>query len=141
MTDDGSSKEKYPDDSHSGYNDAELTPEQPDSNSGQARDDEPAQELSQDREATQQFSTNPDDYDNQQYPQQSVPLSPNYQLARARVIARFAGIDSAAALDWFERQSKRASPQCSRKHGAHARTGSQCRESAAAVGACNVGGQ
>lgn len=71
MTDDGSSKEKYPDDSHSGYNDAELTPEQPDSNSGQARDDEPAQELSQDREATQQFSTNPDDYDNQQYPQQS----------------------------------------------------------------------
>ena len=46
-------------------------PEQPDSNSGQARDDEPAQELSQDREATQQFSTNPDDYDNQQYPQQS----------------------------------------------------------------------
>ncbi|CAM4270215.1 hypothetical protein CUAC110519_08620 [Cutibacterium acnes subsp. acnes] len=26
MTDDGSSKEKYPDDSHSGYNDAELTP-------------------------------------------------------------------------------------------------------------------
>jgi len=71
MTDDGSSKEKYPDDSHSGYNDAELTPEQPDPNSGQARDDEPARELSQDREATQQFSTNPDDYDNQQYPQQS----------------------------------------------------------------------
>ena len=71
MTDDGSSKEKYPDDSHSGYNDAELTPEQPDPNGGQTRDDEPAQELSQDREATQQFSTNPDDYDNQQYPQQS----------------------------------------------------------------------
>lgn len=42
MTDDGSSKEKYPDDSHSGYNDAELTPEQPDPNSGQTRDDEPA---------------------------------------------------------------------------------------------------
>ena len=58
MTDDGSSKEKYPDDSHSGYNDAELTPEQPDPNSGQTRDDEPAQELSQDREATQRFSTN-----------------------------------------------------------------------------------
>ncbi|EFT76325.1 hypothetical protein HMPREF9599_02342 [Cutibacterium acnes HL050PA2] len=71
MTDDGSSKEKYPDDSHSGYNDAELTPEQPDPNSGQTRDDEPAQELSQDREATQRFSTNPDGYDNQQYPQQS----------------------------------------------------------------------
>lgn len=71
MTDDGSSKEKYPDDSHSGYNDAELTSEQPDPNSGQTRDDEPAQELSQDREATQQFSTNPGDYDNQQHPQQS----------------------------------------------------------------------
>jgi len=71
VTDDGSSKEKYPDDSHSGYNDAELTPEQPDPNSGQTRDDEPAQELSQDREATQRFSTNPDGYDNQQYPQQS----------------------------------------------------------------------
>ncbi|MFS1875231.1 M48 family metalloprotease [Enterovibrio norvegicus] len=46
----------------------------------------------------------------QQYPQRSVPLSPNYQLARARVIARFAGIDSAAALDWFNRNSKSASP-------------------------------
>ncbi|KKD62083.1 hypothetical protein RN22_01835 [Grimontia sp. AD028] len=46
----------------------------------------------------------------QQYPQRTVPLSPEYHLARARVIARFAGIDSAAAIDWFDRQLKKASP-------------------------------
>ncbi|KXF81234.1 beta-barrel assembly-enhancing protease [Enterovibrio coralii] len=46
----------------------------------------------------------------QQYPQRSVPMSPAYHLARARVIARFAGIDSNASLDWFNRALKKASP-------------------------------
>lgn len=46
----------------------------------------------------------------QQYPKRTVPLSPEYHLARARVIARFAGIDHAAAHDWFDRQLKKASP-------------------------------
>ncbi|MDD1784146.1 M48 family metallopeptidase [Enterovibrio sp. ZSDZ35] len=46
----------------------------------------------------------------EQYPKHSVPMSPTYQLARARVIARFAGIDSNASLDWFERTLKKASP-------------------------------
>ncbi len=46
----------------------------------------------------------------QQYPQHTVPLSPEYHLARARVIARFAGIEPAAAEDWFDRELKNASP-------------------------------
>lgn len=46
----------------------------------------------------------------QQYPQRTVPLSPEYHLARARVIARFSGTQPAAALDWFERELKNASP-------------------------------
>lgn len=46
----------------------------------------------------------------QQYPKRTVPLSPEYHLARARVIARFAGIDHAAAHNWFDRQLKNASP-------------------------------
>ena len=75
MTDDGFGKDKHPDDSRSGYDDAELAPEQPDPDSGQRQDDEPTQELSQSGETTQQFSTNPGDshyqYGNQQYPQQN----------------------------------------------------------------------
>lgn len=46
----------------------------------------------------------------QQYPQHTVPFSPEYHLARARVIARFAGIEPAAAEDWFDRELKNASP-------------------------------
>ncbi|WP_394210812.1 M48 family metalloprotease [Enterovibrio calviensis] len=46
----------------------------------------------------------------QQYPQKTVPYSPEYQLARSRVIARYAGIDASAALDGFNRDLKKASP-------------------------------
>lgn len=82
MTDDGFGKDKHPDDSRSGYDDAELAPEQPDPDSGQRQDDEPTQELSQSGETTQQFSTNPGDshyqYGNQQYPQQNDSQNVQY---------------------------------------------------------------
>lgn len=42
-----------------------------------------------------------------QYPARRVETSERYQLARARIVARFAGIDSEAALDWFNRQLKK----------------------------------
>ncbi|PSW03993.1 M48 family metalloprotease [Photobacterium lipolyticum] len=45
-----------------------------------------------------------------QYPSVRVNTSERYQLARARIVARFAGIDSDAALDWFDRQLKKANP-------------------------------
>ncbi|MGF1904060.1 beta-barrel assembly-enhancing protease [Aliivibrio salmonicida] len=44
----------------------------------------------------------------QQYPMRRVNTSLRYQLARSRIVARFAGIDSNAALDWFSRKSKSA---------------------------------
>ncbi|MGF1702785.1 M48 family metalloprotease [Photobacterium makurazakiensis] len=43
-----------------------------------------------------------------QYPSNQVQESLRYELARARIIARYAGIDGNAALDWFERRLKRA---------------------------------
>ncbi|MGF1683691.1 M48 family metalloprotease [Photobacterium minamisatsumaniensis] len=43
-----------------------------------------------------------------QYPSRQVKDSVRYELARARIIARYAGLDSNAALDWFERRLKRA---------------------------------
>lgn len=45
-----------------------------------------------------------------QYPQKSVPDSPDYQLARARIVARYSGIADRSAMDWFERRHKAASP-------------------------------
>ena len=44
-----------------------------------------------------------------QYPAKQVKTSERYQLARARIIARYAGIDSDASLEWFNRQLKKAS--------------------------------
>ncbi|KLV06475.1 hypothetical protein ABT56_08680 [Photobacterium aquae] len=46
-----------------------------------------------------------------QYPKTNVGYSERYHLARSRIIARFAGLDSDAALNWFDRQLKRATPQ------------------------------
>ncbi len=45
----------------------------------------------------------------QQYPSVMLPPSEPYHLARARIIARFSGLEPAAALDWFTRQEKKAS--------------------------------
>ncbi|WEM42895.1 M48 family metalloprotease [Photobacterium sp. DA100] len=42
-----------------------------------------------------------------QFPARQVQTSQRYQLARARIVARYAGIDSNAALDWLERQARR----------------------------------
>ncbi|MGF1763668.1 beta-barrel assembly-enhancing protease [Aliivibrio kagoshimensis] len=44
----------------------------------------------------------------QQYPEKRVKTSLRYQLARARIVARYANIESAAALDSFSRQLKKA---------------------------------
>ncbi|PJC86561.1 hypothetical protein CSW98_10175 [Vibrio sp. HA2012] len=44
----------------------------------------------------------------QQYPVTKTHLSLDYHLAKARVIARYASIDSEAALDWYARQLKKA---------------------------------
>lgn len=44
-----------------------------------------------------------------QFATKQVEVSERYQLARARIVARYAGIDSDAALDWFDRQLKKAS--------------------------------
>ncbi len=43
-----------------------------------------------------------------QYPPHRVQISENYLLAQARVIARYANLDSRNALDWFERKNKKA---------------------------------
>ncbi|WP_299021752.1 M48 family metalloprotease [uncultured Photobacterium sp.] len=43
-----------------------------------------------------------------QFPSRRVDTSERYLLARARIVARYAGIDSEAALDWFNRQLKKA---------------------------------
>lgn len=45
-----------------------------------------------------------------QYPTVRINTSERYQLARARIVARFAGIDSDVSLDWFHRQLKTANP-------------------------------
>ncbi|CAM2750815.1 M48 family metallopeptidase [Vibrio mytili] len=43
------------------------------------------------------------------YPPMRVVPSIDYHLARARIVARYAGIDGQAALSWFERTQKKAS--------------------------------
>ncbi|QFT10509.1 M48 family metallopeptidase [Vibrio sp. THAF190c] len=42
------------------------------------------------------------------YPPLKLAPSLDYHLARARIVARYAGIDGDAALDWFERKLKKA---------------------------------
>lgn len=44
------------------------------------------------------------------YPRVNPPISVSFHLAKARVIARYASIDSAQSLDWFERRLQKASP-------------------------------
>ncbi len=41
------------------------------------------------------------------YPPVKLPASSNFHFAKARIIARYVGIDSAAALDWIERTRKK----------------------------------
>ncbi|WP_445439689.1 hypothetical protein [Cutibacterium sp. V947] len=69
MADDGFQEGKHPDDSHSDDNETELTPDQPDSDTGPGQGYEPTQELPEDLE----FSIEPDGsqspYADQQYPQ------------------------------------------------------------------------
>ena len=43
------------------------------------------------------------------YPPLKLAPSLDYHLARARIVARYAGIDGDAALDWFERKLKKGS--------------------------------
>ncbi len=47
----------------------------------------------------------------QTYPAVSLPVALNFHLAKSRVVARYANISSDAALDWFERRLKNATPQ------------------------------
>ncbi len=42
-----------------------------------------------------------------QYPPLKLAPHLDYHLARARIIARYAGIDADAALDWFARSEKK----------------------------------
>lgn len=44
----------------------------------------------------------------EQYPITPTPPSLDFHMAKSRIIARYVGIDSDGALDWFERQEKRA---------------------------------
>lgn len=46
----------------------------------------------------------------QSYPPLREMPSLDYHLARARIVARYAGIDSDAAMDWFARTQKKADP-------------------------------
>ncbi|WP_200807705.1 beta-barrel assembly-enhancing protease [Vibrio mangrovi] len=46
----------------------------------------------------------------QHYNHVKLPYSTDYQLARARVVVRYAGIDEKAALDWLQRQRKKNDP-------------------------------
>ncbi len=46
----------------------------------------------------------------QNYPAPRVQPSLEYNLARARIVARYAGIQAKAAHDWFDRTEKKASP-------------------------------
>lgn len=47
----------------------------------------------------------------QSYPQRKLAPSMDYNLAKARIVARYAGIDSEAAMDWFDRRLKKKSDQ------------------------------
>lgn len=49
-----------------------------------------------------------------QYPPLKLAPHLDYHLARARIIARYAGIDADAALDWFARSEKKSTPPYSR---------------------------
>lgn len=44
----------------------------------------------------------------QQYPKRIETISPAFELARARIVARYANFDDASALSWFNRQLKKA---------------------------------
>lgn len=44
----------------------------------------------------------------QNYPPKRVATSLNYHLARSRIVARYAGIKSDAAIDWFDRKESKA---------------------------------
>lgn len=44
----------------------------------------------------------------QSYPSMRVIPSLDYHLTRARIVARYAGIENDSALDWFERTAKKA---------------------------------
>lgn len=46
----------------------------------------------------------------QNYPEKRVDPSLDYHLARARIVARYAGIEAKAAQDWFNRVEKKAAP-------------------------------
>ncbi|HDY7988937.1 TPA: M48 family metallopeptidase [Vibrio vulnificus] len=46
----------------------------------------------------------------QSYPPHRVNPSLDYHLTRARIVARYAGIDADAAMDWFARTEKKATP-------------------------------
>ncbi|WP_159738192.1 beta-barrel assembly-enhancing protease [Vibrio atypicus] len=46
----------------------------------------------------------------QGYPAKRVEPSLEYNLARARVVARYTGIQAKAAMDWFNRTEKKAAP-------------------------------
>ncbi|MDN3609396.1 M48 family metalloprotease [Vibrio ostreicida] len=46
----------------------------------------------------------------QNFPKKKLAPSLNYHLARARVVARYAGTSAESALDWFKRSEKKASP-------------------------------
>jgi len=46
----------------------------------------------------------------QNYPARRVDPSLNYHLARARIVARYTGIESKAAQDWFKRTQKKVAP-------------------------------
>lgn len=47
----------------------------------------------------------------QQYPQKADIFSPSYALARARIVARYADFSRPAALNWFDRRLKDATPK------------------------------
>ncbi|QIA62774.1 M48 family metalloprotease [Vibrio astriarenae] len=47
----------------------------------------------------------------QQYPPMRIMPSLDYHLARSRIVARYAGINSDAAMDWLERTERRTSPE------------------------------
>lgn len=49
----------------------------------------------------------------QHYPPLRLQPSLDYHLTRSRIVARYAGIDAEAALDWFTRTEKKAAPDLS----------------------------
>ncbi|GAM73087.1 exported zinc metalloprotease yfgC precursor [Vibrio ishigakensis] len=45
------------------------------------------------------------------YPIKPVPSSLDFHFAKSRIVARYVGINSDAALDWLQRKEKRASAE------------------------------